>query len=141
MSVYATPFVNLGVETGIYASGDALGEQQSVRLPEHCLLQTVVVVDRDKEDVGFDIVLYGRAPGGTTDNAAYDPTDDELENCLGTVTVSGYKDFNDNAVATMVSVGISLWLPEGVLYFQAVSRGTPTYTATSDLRVRFVVVT
>jgi len=140
MGIYATPFVSFGVETGVYAAGDALGDLQSVRVPEHCLLTTVIVVDRDSEDDDFDIVLYGRSPAGTTDNAAYAPSDDELNHVLGSVTVTGYKAFSTNSIATLANVGIGLWLPEAVLYFQAVARATPTFTATTDLRVRFVVV-
>ena len=140
MGVYRTPFVDIGVGTGAHATGDALGAKQSVRLAEHCVLMGVVAQDRDKEDVDFDIVMFTADIAGTADDAAFDPTDDELQTCLGSVTVTGYKDFNDNAIATVSSIGLPLWLPAGVLYFQCVTRGAPTYTAATDVRVAFHVV-
>jgi len=140
MAVYRSPFVNLAVETGIYASGDALGEKNSVTLPEHGVIMAVVAQDRDKEDVDFDIVMFLSDITGTTDNAAFDPTDAELNGCLGSITVTGYKDFNDNAIATVDNVGLPYWATDGNVYFQCVTRGTPTYTATTDLSISFMVV-
>ena len=141
MGIYATPYVNVAVSTGIYIAAEALGVLSSVRLPEHCLLTSVVVIDRDNENDELDIVMYGRSPAGTADNAAYDPSDAELEESLGSVTVSTYKAFANNSMASVDNIGKGLWLPEGVLYLQCVTRATPTFTATTDLRIRFVVVT
>jgi hypothetical protein len=142
MGVFVTPMIDLGVETGIYASGDALGEKNSIRVPEHGLITSLVVTDRDSENVEFNVVLYSADIAGTTDNAAFAPTDAENNTCVGIITVSGsdYKAFSTNSVASVNSLALGYWAPASVLYFQCVVRATPTYTAATDLSIRFGIV-
>lgn len=141
MPVYWTPFVNIGVDTGIYASGDALGEKNSFpNVPEHGTIMSVTVIDRDSEIVNLDIVFFTADIAGTTDNAAFAPTDAELSTCLGAVLVDTWKTFSDNSLGVETNIALPYWAPRGTLYFQCVTRGTPTYTATTDVLVSISIV-
>lgn len=139
-SVYRTPFVDIGVGTDIYTSGDALGTRQTVNVPKHGVIMGIVVVDRDSEEVNLDVVIYTDATAGTADNAAYAPTDAELDTCLGAVLVDTWKTFSTNSIGVVDNIGLPYWVPTGTLEFQCVTRGTPTYTAATDVRVSFLIV-
>tara|TARA_Y100000310_G_C20378067_1_gene666712 strand:- start:69 stop:497 length:429 start_codon:yes stop_codon:yes gene_type:complete len=133
-------FVDIGIETDIYASGDALGEKNSFDgVPSNGKIMTVVVQDRASQNVDFDIVMFDTDITGTTDNAAFDPTDAELQTCIGSITVTGYKSFNDNSIATVDDIGLAYEAGDRRIYFQCVTRGTPTYVAATDVRVRLVI--
>ena len=141
MSVYITPYVNLNVETGIYASGDALGEKNSFpNVPEHGTIMAVNVIDRDSEAVNLDLVLFSRDIAGTADNAAFAPSDAELSDCQGAVLVDTWKTFSTNSLGSESNVALPYWAPTGSLYFQCVTRGTPTFTATTDVLVQLGIV-
>jgi hypothetical protein len=105
MGIFKTGFVDIAVETDVYAAGDALGEKNKFEhLPEQGVIRAVIVQDRAKQSADFDIVMFDTDITGTTDNAALDPTDAELETFIGSVTVTSYKALNDNSIATVANV-------------------------------------
>ena len=127
----------------IYAAGDALGGRldltSAVRVSGGTgIIQGITIIDLDQERAEIDIVFFNQAFTATADNAAFDPSDADLANCIGFVKVlsSDYANFNDNAVATLNGIGMPFKC-EGstTLYAQMVVRGTPTYTATTDIKV------
>lgn len=141
MGVYVAPYVDVGVDTALYTSGDALGAKTSFpSIPEHGVIMAVSVIDRDKESANLDLVLFNKDIAGTAANAAFDPTDAELSTCQGAILVDTWKAFNDNSFGVVDNVGLPYWAPSGVLYFQCVTRGTPTYTAATDLLISISIV-
>lgn len=140
-----TPTISNG---SIYAAKDAVGglltfasinssSGRAVRV------KTVQIVDKGQQLAALDLVLFRATFTAPTDNAAFDPTDTELADYVGTVrvTVADYDDFTDNAVAHVELAGNGMQVtPSGTaLYGALVSRGTPTYTSTSDLIVALEV--
>ena len=141
MSVYVTPYVTLVISTGIYASGDALGAKASFpHVPPHGTIMSINVIDRDSEAVNLDVVFFRVDIAGSADNAAFAPTDAELQNCEGAYLVDTWKTFSTNTLGAESNIGLSYWAPSGTLYFQCVTRGTPTYTATDDVRIAISIV-
>ena len=141
MAVYITPFKDVGVNTDIYASGDALGAVATfTNIPEHGVIHSVMVIDRDSENVNLDLVLFRSSIAGTAANAAFAPTDAELSTMVGSVLVDTWKVFSTNSTGIETNIGMPYWAPGGVLYFQCVTRGTPTYTAATDLLIAIGIV-
>lgn len=132
---------------GIYAAGDALGGMltfaEAAAFPGGSgQIVKVVVVDDDRELAPVDIVFFDQQFTPTADNAPFDPSDADMQNCIGFVSVAAtdYSAFVDNAVASKCS---GLQMPFGFrvddstrnLYAQLVVRGTPTYAAVDDIAV------
>jgi hypothetical protein len=141
MGVYITPFVNVGVDTSAYADGDALGAKTTfTNVPEHGVIHSVMVIDRDKESVNLDLVLFRADFTGTAANAAFTVVDADLSNCVGVVLVDSWKAFADNSFGVVDSVGLPYWAPTGTLHFQCVTRGAPTYTAITDLLIAVSII-
>lgn len=129
------------ISTAVYAAKDAVGGlmefANAVRDSGGSgVLQTVVVVDRDQERASMDLVLFRTSITAPTDNAAFDPTDTELADCVGVIPIytADYSDFNDNAVASRYA-GLPFTCSGTSLYGVLVARAAPTYTATNDLIV------
>ena len=105
------------------------------------IVRNVVVLDEDGEDAAFDIMFFQSLVTGGTDNVAFAPSDADLQESVGVVVVAAadYKAAGTPSVAT-VETNLHMQL-EGSksLFFQLISRGTPTYTATTDLQLRFVI--
>jgi hypothetical protein len=138
---WKSPFVNIGVETGAYAAGDALGSKAVFpSVPEHGYLVGVVVQERDQEHPVFDIVFFDNDDiVGTTDNAAFAPTDAELADAMGAVRVTDYFDFNANSIGVESDFRMPYWARHGSLYFQCVIRAAHTFTATTDVQISIYV--
>jgi len=141
MGVYITPFVNVVVDTDIMASGDSLGAKNSFNVPEHGMIMSVVALDAEKQSANFDIVFFQADIGTYATNAVFSPSDAELLTSMGSVLVDTWKAYEDNSQGVVDNVGLPYWAPGGVLYFQCVTRGTPTYVATSDIQIRLGIVT
>lgn len=141
MPVELTPFKTLVVDTNIMASGDALGAKSSfANIPRRGTIMSVVVADNAKQSVNLDIYLFSADIAGTATNAAFDPTDAELLTCVGVILVDTWKANNDNSIGSIDNVGLPYYAPGGVLYFQCVTRGTPTYAAVDDVSIRLGIL-
>ena len=133
------------ISTGIYAAKDAIGGLYTFSNAARYSggsgrLLAVTVVDKDQEKADMDLVLFRATFTAPTDNAVFDPTDAELLDCIGWVPIGSgmYADFNDNSVAH-VDCNVAFTLAGTDLFAAMVSRGTPTYTATSDLVVTLTI--
>lgn len=139
------------ITAGAYSTGDAVGGM--LTFPDmfeagfHTgILQSVVIVDDAKQSVKLELHLFDQTFTATADNAAFDPSDADLENYLGFVTIEAtdYADFTDNSAALVSNVG--LLIKSGApstsvaLFGQLVVRGTPTYAATDDLTIKVGVL-
>lgn len=141
--ISATPTISAA---GIYAAKDAIGGILTFANAARWsggtgTIQAVTLVDKDQELANIDLVLFDQTIAGTvTDNAAFDPTDADLSNVQGWVAIGSgmYADFSDNSVAH-VPVNIPYRCAATSLFGALVSRGTPTYTATSDIVVILTV--
>ena len=137
------------ISTGIYAAGDAIGGKLTftngaVIGGRGGTITKVVIIDDDKELAPIDLVLFNQDFTATADNAAFDPTDADLENCIGYISMAAtdYASFNDNSVATKTSglqMPFAFELGGASLYGQMVVRSAPTYTAVTDLTVRITL--
>ncbi len=141
------------ITAGAYTAGDALGGRldfagvMRATGPNRAGVITKVVVTDDAAQLApIDIVFFNGAFAATADNAAFDPTDADLANCIGYVDVAAtdYANFNDNAVAAKSS-GLRMPFPfvlrphSVTLCAQMVVRAAPTYAATDDLTVKITV--
>lgn len=138
----ATPVIS----TTAYAAKDAVGGlltfANAVRSSGgSCRIEAAQVVDKGQQQADLELLLFDRSITAPTDNAAFDPTDAELNYCVGMVPLAGglWSDLNDNSVGTVNNVGLSCVLNGTDLYGVIVSRSTPTYTSTSDLVVTLTI--
>lgn len=143
--IQVTPTISAA---GIYAAKDAIGGIMTFANATRTsgsggILESVTIVDKDQEMAAMDLVLFSATIAGTvTDNAAFDPTDADMLNCVGWVPIltGDYADFNDNALAVRSGLGIAYTCAATSLFGALVARGTPTYTGTSDIVVTLGVV-
>jgi len=137
------------ITAGVYAAGDALGGllnfANAARLAgSGGTITKIVIVDDDSQLAPVDVVFFDRTFTATADNAPFDPTDADLENCIGYVNVAAtdYGAFNDNSVAVKCS-GLQMpfdYVLNGTsLFAQMVVRSGPTYASTSSLTVKITV--
>ena len=101
----------------------------------NAVLQSVIVIDNSQQRPSLELVLFDRTFTASTDNAIFAPSDGDLANTVGVVAVNSWSDFSTNSVATVDGIGKALVLNGTSLFGQLVTRGTPTFVATSDIVV------
>jgi hypothetical protein len=129
------------VTAGAYSSGDAIGGLLTFKNittagngDRGALVESVLIVDEAAQGADVDLVLFDRTFTATADNAAFDPTDADLLNCIGVVNITTHYAFNDNGISIERAFGLPIpSTTDGSIYGQLVSRGTPTYAATTDV--------
>lgn len=144
-------FVSVSPTVGLvaYASGDLIGGKLTITglsLGEEWggLIQSVSILDKAKQDANIDVVIFGHNPTGTTftDNAAFDVADADLSKIIAVISLSSYADFSTNSLAQKTGLAIPFMTDTGnVLYAALVSRGAPTYVATTDVTLVLGAVT
>lgn len=98
-------------------------------------LLTVTVIDNSQQRPSLELVLFDRTFTNSTDNAIFAPSDADLANCIGVVSVNSWADFSTNSIATVSAVGLGFVLNGTSLFGQLLTRGTPTFVATTDIIV------
>lgn len=143
--IQVTPTISAA---SIYTAKDAIGGIMTFANASRIstgggILESVTIVDKDQEMAAMDLVLFSATIAGTvTDNAAFDPDDATLLNCVASIPIltGDYADFNDNSVAFRSGLGVAYTCAATSLFGALVARGTPTYTGTSDIVVTLGVL-
>lgn len=143
--------------TPAYTAGDCLGGLQTISNAARFsggggVITSVTVLDKSpSQRAAFDIFLFNGSITATTDNAAFVPTDADAAKCVGVISILT-TDYNTAFVGAVNSVAFkpdtkTNTLPQAMaipyycsgsttLYAQLVTRGTPTYTSTTDIVVQ-----
>ncbi len=146
LSIAATPTITAGAYSALDAVGGLLTFAGAARVTGgSILIHTVVVTDLAKVSAALVLVLFDRTFTATADNGAFDPSDADLANCIGSIPIAttDYQALNDNGVATVRGVGLGpLTLLGTSLFGQLMlpSGSAPTYASTADLTVKVGVV-
>lgn len=140
--------VTLSLDTNAYAAGDVLAATQSVTSAFAvdggiALLQTLHVLDEDDQAAGFDLIFFDANVALGTENSAPDITDANARNIIGMVSVSAgdYIDIGGSRIATKTGLGLQMKAASDTttLYVAAITRGTPTHSA-SGLRLKLGMI-
>lgn len=107
------------------------------------LLQQVELVDQAAQNSAIDIYFFNADPSNTTftDNGAMDIADADMAKIIGVVSIAAadYKAGADNSFAIVKGVNLLIPSLSRIVYGALVSRGTPTYVATTDLALKLFV--
>lgn len=139
--------VNPTTDTAIYASGDTLGSLMTFAGVARfnggsAVVQAMTIVDAAAQNANLELWLFTGTVTASADNAAWSISDADALKCVGVIPTSGV---NYASALNSVSSKLSINLPvtcasdSTSLYGQLVSRGTPTYGA-SSLTVKLTVV-
>jgi len=144
----ATPVI----DTAAYATGDCLGPLQSIANVARYsggagLLRAVTVLDKTQaQRAAIDLIFFDRMVTTAANNAPFQCSDADMAFCLGVIAIAA-GDYNTawpgtplNSIATkIIGDGLPLPLSGTSLFMQAVVRGTPTYTSTSDIIIGLAI--
>lgn len=104
-----------------------------------CLLKSITVLDKEDQKSDLDIYFFNEAPVTTVgaDNAAFALADSDLAKVIGKVNIAAadYVSSTNNAVATVTNIQMILQSikDKRTLHLLVISRGTPDFTAGTDL--------
>lgn len=139
--LFETPLTTIPqIGTGsAYTAADAFGGKFVLDVPRAGSIDTALFVDKDNEGLETDMVLFNGDFVASTDNAAFAPTDDDMQSFVGVITFSIPKAFNVNQVFTVTGLGLAYNAPAGKLYCQCVARGAPNIAAANIPMIKLVI--
>lgn len=128
-----------------YTSGNAIGGLITVANAARVsagsgILQSVVVNSKSAQTSQIDIFIFSANPSGSTctDKTAFSLAAADFDKVLGVVTVTAWFSAGTPSVGQAQNLAMPYALASGTsVYACAVTRATPTYTATSDISVGF----
>lgn len=142
--IVTTPVIG----TTAYAAGQQVGgvitiPKAALDQGRLCQLMTVNIVDFDKQNSGFSVLLFNQSPTLSSVNGqTFSQTNANMAaQCIGQFTVqsSDYVAVGTQGVASIpFSPAFFAAGPQGNLYAVLISGGAPTYTTTGSLVVRWI---
>ena len=134
------------VTAGAYTAGDAVGGLLTFPLAARTniseggsILTNVLIIDDAGQDAELELWLFNQTFTAIADNAAWAPSEADLENCIGVVSTTGgiWRAAGTPSVCQIECTRrIDLVAGGTSLFGQLVTRGTPTYAATDDLTIK-----
>ena len=130
--------LTLSLDTNIYAAGDVLAAVQEVAsvVPiagGTATLQDVVLLDQDDQGQPLDLFLLNATGSFGAENAAAAPTDAVAATIVAAVEIAAadYIDLANSQIAIRSNLGIVCKCTSAAtsLFLVAITRGTPTHTA------------
>lgn len=147
---YFTQFLTVSpvVDTSAYATGDLIGSKLTYIPAVRPSTKTgvfigAVISDLAAQTADMDLVLFSDNPTGTTftDQAALDIADADLPKVIAVIPFrsTGVYTFADNGVHTTNSVMVPVKSLNSTIYAALVSRGTPTFASSADLKITLAI--
>ena len=133
------------ISTAVHAAGDVLfppEEVDDVVLEPGAafLLDSVVLIDDDEESAETDLIFMKSSVSIGAANAAYNYPAGNIDDYLGLLKIpaSAYVDHGDFTAAELKDIGMVLRTAEDAesIFVAGVTRGTPTYGANTDIKVK-----
>ena len=132
------------VTAGAYVAGDAVGGLLTFASAARetgggGVLKTVVIIDDAGQDEELELWLFNQTFTAMVDNAAWAPSEADLENLVGVISTEdsaqGWLAAGTPSAIT-IDVATRYDLTGTSLFGQLVTRGTPTFAATDDVTVK-----
>lgn len=144
--IWKTARTSLAVGTSIYAAGDALGTKVSFTVPDSGIIRAINITDVDDEaSVDVRVWIFDSNPTGIAANAAFALDDADLLLVQGVVDLNNTDDAHEyDAINGRAKHRNGLTIPYrtdgGLLWVQCeCEAGTPTFTATDDVRLQLLI--
>ena len=106
-------------------------------------IKTVGIIDDAGQDAELELWLFNQTFTAMADNAAWAPSEADLENLVGVISTEdssqGWLDAGTPSAIT-IDVATRYDLTGTSLFGQLVTRGTPTFAATDDVTVKVGVL-
>ena len=131
------------VTAGAYVANDAVGGLLTFANAARStggggVIKTVVIIDDAGQDSELELWLFNQTFTAMADNAAWAPSEADLENLVGVISTEdssqGWLDAGTPSAIT-IDVATRYDLTGTSLFGQLVTRGTPTFAATDDVSV------
>ena len=137
------------IAAGAYTAGDAVGglltfaNAASISGGSGYIVD-IIIVDNAGQNVPYELHLFDRTFTAMADNAAWDPSDADMQNWLGFINVAtSDRAAGSNNSGSNKTSGQRMpkkYILNGTsLFGQLVTRGAPTYAATDDITVKLLV--
>ena len=134
------------ITAGAYSANDAVGGLLTFPLAARTniseggsILVGVVIVDDAGQDAELELWLFDRTFTAMADNAAWAPSEADLEKCIAVISTVG-STWRAAGTPSVIQIEctrrIDLVAGGTSLFGQLVTRGTPTYAAVDDLTVK-----
>ena len=129
-----------GIGTGAaYAAGDAFGTAFVLKVPKMGTISNAVLLDFDDEGLRKDIALFRGPFTETADNAAFAPSDSDLESCIGVISIDQFFNWSSNQIG-IATPAFSYVAPTGKLYCQVITQGADNIAAGSVPKLFLVII-
>lgn len=141
MATYKTPFVTLVSVNNAQDAGDCLVDEAQIdSLPKSGTIMSISLIDKGKQSAETEVYLSQASFTGGAIDALFSPSDADLLNMVGHVSLNTWFAFEDNSVCVVDNIGLPYYTPNGTLHFQLLTRGTPTPAGTDDYSISFGIV-
>ena len=129
-----------GIGTAVaYATAEAFGTRFPIVVPVEGTIAQVTFLDFDDEGINKELVLFSREFTATADNAAFNPSDADLNFCLGVISIDTWYNYSANQVG-VATPAFHYVAPSGTIYGQFVTRGADNIAAGSIPKFFVVVI-
>jgi len=134
------------ITAGAYSAGDAVGGKLTFANAARTsggggIITNLRIIDDAGQDAELELWLFDQDFTAMSDNAAWAPSEADLENWVMTISTTGDTWRSAGTPSTIDIDFVKGYVCNGTaLYGQLVTRGTPTFAATDDLTAKLTMI-
>jgi len=148
VEVYVSPWVSMPAHTAdALDANDAIGDEGKIPVPISGILQSASLIDRDDEGSEIDVALFDAIFAGAVGDSAFSLSDLDAQHKILELKFITFNDNVNNQDSSIENIGKAYRVPPwskgakmGWMYFQGITRATPTIAAGSEPLIRLEIL-
>jgi hypothetical protein len=135
MPIQRTDYIPLVTVAGAQGAGDALTSLFVVpSIARQGKIMTIAIIDLGRTTwINTSVYLSKHTFTASAINDPFDPSDTDILNTIGVFLVDTAHAFADSMIGIEDNIQHAYWAPEGKMYGQLITRGTPTPAGVADM--------
>ncbi|KKN76443.1 hypothetical protein LCGC14_0369520 [marine sediment metagenome] len=125
--------------SGAYTANDAMGTIFEVVVPRRGEIRSAIFFDLDDEGLQTDLEIFKHKPTQIASEAAWALSLADVVKFITELSFVTPDDHNGTQTFQLTNIGMAYTAPEGKLYIQAVTRGTPTIAVGAKPRIQLQI--
>ena len=119
---------------------DCMGVVFEVAVPKSGIIFSALLIDPDDEGLQIDLELFNDAITVTDNDAAWAPSDADMDKFITELAFTTYNDHINSQTAELTAIDKAYSAPGGKVYIQAVTRGAHNIEAGKSPKIQLQII-
>ena len=131
--VHTNPVRSTGGAANAHAAEDVIYNPITIPVPNEGIILSWLGMDTTDLAIAYDVLVFNKPFTATVDDSPFAMVLADIPNFIGVIEVDGFVAISSDTIGTENNINMPYHAPDGNLYCQLVTAGTPTLVAVDGI--------